>query len=350
MPDWIGPLPAAGGNTDSQLPRLVTCCECTLTIVPFSSKLKFMVKGEAGQNGYADSKPTGCEQIIARSWSNEGPVNKHEGVWNCIDNCKVGLFRWSDRRYGNIEKKIQELEKEISEINEGFSAEVWLRCLHEKLDEEQFGFCVTIIWNIWYARNKLVMEKENPCPMRTVTSARNNLWNQGLLPPPHLAATSSWTIPPTGVLKINFDAAIFGEQHGAGVGVVVRDWTGSCVRWMSKLIKNVDDPTQAEALAAREANFLASLFPGTTIESEGDCLVVIKDINAGTWEFSSIGPIIRDIILSVSNCPHITFHFVRRSANAVAHKLARLVVMVDSGISDPTTINNVLSLDVLPSS
>ncbi|KAL0458617.1 UNVERIFIED_CONTAM: putative mitochondrial protein, partial [Sesamum latifolium] len=46
-----------------------------------------------------------CEQIITKSWKNQESSLNHEEAWSCIDNCKVGLFQWSDNVTG--ESRIQ---------------------------------------------------------------------------------------------------------------------------------------------------------------------------------------------------------------------------------------------------
>ncbi|KAL0405585.1 UNVERIFIED_CONTAM: hypothetical protein Slati_3872400 [Sesamum latifolium] len=59
-----------------------------------------------------------CEKIISESWRNHEGLLNHEAAWTNMENCKVGLFQWSDKRYGNLEKKIRDLEKSISDLNE----------------------------------------------------------------------------------------------------------------------------------------------------------------------------------------------------------------------------------------
>ncbi|KAL0367264.1 UNVERIFIED_CONTAM: putative mitochondrial protein [Sesamum radiatum] len=137
-----------------------------------------------------------------------------------------------------------------------------------------------------------------------------------------------WMPPALGSLKVNFDAAIFKAQVGAGLSAVIRNEQGQCLRWQTKFVKHVTDPLHAEALAARMAIDMASDFPGRTIEVEGDCLVIISDINKRDCNHSYFGPIIKDICILLDHYTNVTVKFSRRSANKVAHALARRAVEV----------------------
>ncbi|KAL0288207.1 UNVERIFIED_CONTAM: hypothetical protein Scaly_2737900 [Sesamum calycinum] len=81
----------------------------------------------------------------------------------------------------------------------------------------------------------------------------------------------------------------------------------------SKFVKHVINPTRAETLAARMKTEMTLDFPGRTIEVEGDCL------------------------------------FSRRSANKVAHALARRVVEVNGSNISPDTLKTILQRDMEPS-
>ncbi|KAL0448754.1 UNVERIFIED_CONTAM: hypothetical protein Slati_1431800 [Sesamum latifolium] len=146
----------------------------------------------------------------------------------------------------------------------------------------------------------------------------------------------------------NLDAAIFKVQVGAGLSAVIRNDEGECLRWQSKFVKHITDPTHAEALAARMAIEMALEFPGRTIEVEGDCLVVVNDINKRDWIHSYVGPIIKDICVLLDHYTNVTVKFSRRSANKVAHALARRAVEVNGSNFPPDTSNTILQRDMEP--
>ena len=64
---------------------------------------------------------------------------------------------------------------------------------------------------------------------------------------------SSWSSPQDGLVKINFDRAIFSESNQSGVGVVIRDNNGPVLASCSEKIHQAYKPDEVEALAALKA-------------------------------------------------------------------------------------------------
>ena len=65
--------------------------------------------------------------------------------------------------------------------------------------------------------------------------------------------SSSWSSPQDGLVKINFDRAIFSESNQSGVGVVIRDNNGAVLASCSEKIHQAYKPDKVEALAALKA-------------------------------------------------------------------------------------------------
>ncbi|KAL0405586.1 UNVERIFIED_CONTAM: putative mitochondrial protein [Sesamum latifolium] len=269
----------------------------------------------------------------------------HGNSWNFIWSCKVPnkikTFLW--RVCQNAIPTGPNLARKGFEIDDSCAF-----CHSHKEDLEHLFIRCTFARQ---ARNKLVMEKIEACSLKVVNLARNLLTDfetttSGTNTRLTNTTTRSWLAPVAGTLKINFDAAILKAAKGAGIGVVLRDNNGECIQWISKFLKNISDPTHAEALAAREASDLASQFADKVIQIERDCLNVIKDINSRSWHYSFIGPIIKEIVHNADNT-HINFQFIRREANFVAHHLAKIAVEVDASTYNPSTINTILRLDAL---
>ena len=64
---------------------------------------------------------------------------------------------------------------------------------------------------------------------------------------------SSWSSPQDGLVKINFDGAIFSESNQSGVGVVIQDNNGAVLASCSEKIHQAYKPDEVEALAALKA-------------------------------------------------------------------------------------------------
>ncbi|KAK4385915.1 hypothetical protein Sango_2715500 [Sesamum angolense] len=142
------------------------------------------------------------------------------------------------------------------------SAQNWIRFLYDNLEEGHFRLGTILMWRLWYERNKLVMDNQSSNSLNVVAGAKNTTfaYQEANFEPSSLYnpnVNPCWMSPALRVLKINFDIAIF----------------------KSKFVKHVINPTRAETLAARMKTEMALDFPGRTIEVEGDCLVIVNDIN-----------------------------------------------------------------------
>ncbi|XP_019179933.1 PREDICTED: uncharacterized protein LOC109175136 [Ipomoea nil] len=129
------------------------------------------------------------------------------------------------------------------------------------------------------------------------------------------AVTVSWSPPPSGNLKCNVDAAIF--SGGAGYGAVIRDHNGRFIAAKGGHIEGTHDPFTAEAIAVKEAlSWLKGLI-------EKQCLSIANDIG------------------------DVCVRHVRRSANRVAHELARATgssaVSGEWAVIPPTCISGFLN-------
>ena len=71
-----------------------------------------------------------------------------------------------------------------------------------------------------------------------------------VLSPVSRSPWASWSPPPEGVYKENFDAALFEHCNCAGLGVVVRDYNGKVIAALSQRITLPHSIEQAEAQVA----------------------------------------------------------------------------------------------------
>jgi len=68
---------------------------------------------------------------------------------------------------------------------------------------------------------------------------------------------SRWSCPQGGLVKINFDGAVFSESNQSLVGVVIRDNNGAVLASCSEKLHQAYKPDEVEALAALKAVTLA---------------------------------------------------------------------------------------------
>lgn len=84
--------------------------------------------------------------------------------------------------------------------------------------------------------------------------------------------TEAWTALPVGFMKINWDASIDKSKNKMGIGVMVRDFTRKVLATFCETKPYVQDPSSAEACAARQAVELSLTLGWRKVILEGDKL------------------------------------------------------------------------------
>ncbi|KAL5762184.1 hypothetical protein ACOSP7_018448 [Xanthoceras sorbifolium] len=147
---------------------------------------------------------------------------------------------------------------------------------------------------------------------------------------PPLSITVCWNPPPKGCLKLNVDAAINKCAGKIGLGVVVRDYTGSLVFAAGIVAPLVVDVTCAEAkalLAGAQMAVDRDLLP---LQIESDALNVVNLCKAGDLIRSDLGIIIQDIIDVCCDYDIVSISYVPRNCNMVAHTISKWVIGFNS--------------------
>ncbi|XP_031127687.1 uncharacterized protein LOC116029785 [Ipomoea triloba] len=169
-----------------------------------------------------------------------------------------------------------------------------------------------IFWVLWSTRNEWKVQRliENWKAVYCVSNA-------SLISP----MPTAWTCPTPGVLKCNIDATIF--DNDAGYGAVVCDYLGLFVVAKCDQLGFVRDPLLAESLAIKEALTWIKDIGHHNIILESDCLNFCLSFNSRSIDFSYIGSIVKQCHSIARNIGNVSVRHVQRSANHVAHVLAR---------------------------
>ena len=187
------------------------------------------------------------------------------------------------------------------------------------------------MWHIWDARNK-AREEEVMFHPTTVTSKVKAYVHMILdhlysLTPHHRCVSPSslpkWIPPPVGSVMVTVDAAGFAPSRRMGVGVVIRDYTGSFLAACRETFVEVIIPELAEARAVFHGISFAEEEGFSNIVIGSDCLSVVQRLNSPTTDRSTLGSVLDDIkrlAVSFSSCE---FRHVFQTSNEAAHLLAR---------------------------
>ncbi|KAL0409024.1 UNVERIFIED_CONTAM: hypothetical protein Sradi_1836800 [Sesamum radiatum] len=204
----------------------------------------------------------------------------------------------------------------------------WLKLVASQLDSTEFGLFLCICWTVWWSRNKKLFQGDSWTPYQVVCFATHYmdsfyLQNSDTRKPVASPSQTRWQCPPLGTIKLNFDGAALDHGNGTGVGVIARDHTGACLDWISTHQHTWASAELTEALAAREAIFLAQRRGWPSIILEGDCSSLITKLELASQDLSAVGLIVSDILMVAPLFHSCKFNFVRRDCNAVAHMLAK---------------------------
>ncbi|XP_057438130.1 uncharacterized protein LOC130730198 [Lotus japonicus] len=134
------------------------------------------------------------------------------------------------------------------------------------------------------------------------------------------SSSAVWTPPPSGSMKLNFDAGWAGPR-GQGFGLVVRDDKGAFQVAASHYEDHRSDPLVAEALSFRWALKLAAEWNLDNLVIVSDCQQLVTAFHQ-CHSFPSLQQILLDCqqLFSSFNC--CSFLFECRKTNVVAHALA----------------------------
>ncbi|XP_012835792.1 PREDICTED: uncharacterized protein LOC105956483 [Erythranthe guttata] len=210
---------------------------------------------------------------------------------------------------------------------EPISFRSWVDGLRKKLSRELFCLAMVICWKAWDSRNR---EAHGEAGQR---GSELRSWSEDYL---HIfraacfeqtitknpATQVKWTPPPSGIVKINFDAAIPPGQAYYRISMVARNSEGTTIWWRVSTIPGNVQAVEGEAHAALAAIQTARSKGWQTIIIEGDCRQLIMALNEDESSLCSFGAFsddIRSLALSFVSCQ---FLFVPRICNKLAHGLA----------------------------
>ena len=134
-----------------------------------------------------------------------------------------------------------------------------------------------------------------------------------------------------------------------GYGVVIRNRNGEVMAAASAKGGAVRDSEELEVMACRKALEFAIDAGFMEVILEGDNALVMKTVSQAQPNFSRLGLIYEDIWCLAAGFRSISTSCVRRSANGVAHALAKFARLSDNYIvwmeEDPPPAVDALYLD-----
>ncbi|XP_074313432.1 uncharacterized protein LOC141648603 [Silene latifolia] len=220
-------------------------------------------------------------------------------------------------------------------MEEGFErVREWVWKVMQDLDRREKVIFMVGCWAVWERRNKWVFEEEfrgiGEVVRRVVDLCKE--MDEGeraegveqAVQGGKAGRGQGWTKPSHGEVKMNVDAFVK-EGIGVGLGAVCRDAEGT-VKWMvvEQQRRGVREPREEEAEAVLMGLKEAVRRGYRDVTMESDCQVLIKSLENRVDGRSDFHLILEDIFYACNSFRNVTWSFVGRESNKVAHELARL--------------------------
>ncbi|XP_073355407.1 uncharacterized protein [Aegilops tauschii subsp. strangulata] len=136
-------------------------------------------------------------------------------------------------------------------------------------------------------------------------------------------SVQQWRRPEGECLKINCDGAFSAATGTGGWGFAVRDQAGDVRGSGAGRLQNIASAVQAEAEACAEVLNAASSWGMTNVQVELDCQVLVKALQGRDADLAAEGLLFKEIRdFARLNFSRVSFSFVPRACNSLAHALA----------------------------
>ena len=135
------------------------------------------------------------------------------------------------------------------------------------------------------------------------------------------AGSFVWRAPPL-EYKMNFDVVVFSYQQCSGFGAIIRNTNGEVMVGMSAKGSYVHSSEEAEVMVCRRTVEFSRDAGFSRLIIEEDCLNVMRALSDPTENRLLLGHIYDDIKFNLRGMQVLSFNWVKRGGNMVAHSLA----------------------------
>jgi hypothetical protein len=192
----------------------------------------------------------------------------------------------------------------------------WLLGLMGRHDDMTMARFLMVIWRIWSVRNGVTQAGEEISidgsvifltsywdslqQIKQDVSLVNQYGKQqvttlGLATKKTKRIELSWTRPPEGVLKVNFDGAYNYRTQKAALGVIIRNNMGEPVPTAWRALFGCRDAEEAETWACLDGIRLAGRWSDMSLILESDCSLLVEKINKKAMDRSVTAGLIQEI-------------------------------------------------------
>ncbi|XP_074304372.1 uncharacterized protein LOC141639082 [Silene latifolia] len=230
---------------------------------------------------------------------------------------------------GGMGRVWEGLGLELDEVGRAERVREWVEAAWKELGGRERIVFMVGCWAKWEARNTLVFEGQRVRDdniIRRVRDVVEKVWGTGEGTRKGRSVADmdgGWRKPETGLVKVNIDAGVV-EGVGTGWGGVCRDENGEVVWGYTEQRPVEMEPSEAEAEAMLSGVKEALKKGCKRVIMESDCQTVIELLRNRKEGRSTLHSIVADILRLSENFESISWSFVRRHFNSVAHSLGHV--------------------------
>lgn len=211
----------------------------------------------------------------------------------------------------------------------------WLSVAFQRYTREGIKRIGMICWSIWNNRNEIVWNQKGMeftevvelafLGLQQCQTAQDRSFDNFLGFMTQVEGMEQWKCPNNGIIKVNIVAVIFEDSDSYSYSRLARNHLGELVDAFANDRQGRIDPTIAEVMSIKEALSWINRKAWPQVIVETDCLVVIQAIWCSSVNLSYLVRVVdecKKLLVEFRDC-NVTLNTVKRSANIVAHFLAR---------------------------
>ncbi|BFG14167.1 hypothetical protein CerSpe_004410 [Prunus speciosa] len=234
----------------------------------------------------------------------------------------------------------------------------WLKAASILLSKQSFALALMLIWALWKDRNSRIWECVGTSP--TVLVSQASSWLQefhslllGQSPSVPHQPIHRWIAPRDGFAKVNVGGVWLAADRCGGIGVVIRNESGSVLAACSKKLRNIGSLDHLHAVSLLAGIRLAEELNLQRVCFECGSAKLAIAVSQDTSVASSGGVLFDDCCVLLSHFQSSSVANVPRLCNRVANRLALFAFHLHQDCfwfgEAPELVQELLTQDVCPS-
>ncbi|KAK6125469.1 hypothetical protein DH2020_040802 [Rehmannia glutinosa] len=273
----------------------------------------------------------GIEWSWGKIWKLKIPAKVKFFLWRACRNCLPTIQKSVNK--GMDVTRISKLWSVVNRVagNVELFASWFFTLLEETTSLVSARICM-LLWNTWKQRNAKLW-RNNHTNSKIDNKIAASFWTCGFFArlSPSITMVEAtpqssglWHPPPISILKCNINPGFFQEINRVGVGMVLRDDTGTVLMCHTLWFMGDIYVLEGDSIGLFEGLKWVQALGFSNVIFEVDANGVVDALQSNEEIWNEVGRIIRSSKAILESEPSYKVQFVYRQANVVAHVLARV--------------------------